>query len=252
MILPVILVAAAASARPALEAAKPAMERAAGEEVVVRYGATGSFARQIENGAPFDLFFAADEETPKSLAEKGLLIPETLRLYLEGTLALVKSRESAVGLPDRIDAAFLARLPSLSFQRLALASPKVAPYGRAAEEALRKANVLRALGPRLVAAGNVEEALQYVASGNAELGFAALSLSKASGLAFAPVDASLHSPIRQFAGVVSASKKRVESLRALDAVTSGSAKTNRDRSGAEIWPAADGSWIDPKKGVTSP
>ncbi len=213
-----LLVAAAASARPALEAARPAMEKAAGEGVVFRFGSTGSFARQIENGAPFDLFFAADEETPRALARSGLLDAGSLRRYLEGRLVLVKSRESGVTLPALVDAEWLRRLPSMEFRRLAIASPKVAPYGRAAKEALRKAGVHDALASRLVAAGNVEEALAYVASGNAELGFGAESLVRSSGLAFTPVDPALHEPLSAFAGVVAASRKRAAARRALEAV----------------------------------
>lgn len=212
-----ILVAAAASARPALTAALPDMERAAGETVVLRFGATGSFARQIENGAPFDLFFAADEETPRALATRGLLEPDSLRLYLEGRLVLVASRESGLKPPANVDAAYLRRLPSLVPGKVAIASPKVAPYGRAAEQALAKAGAREALGARLVLAGNVEEALAYVASGNADVGLVAGSLAEGSGLPMARVDPALHAPVRQLGGVVAASGKRDAARRALEA-----------------------------------
>lgn len=212
-----ILVAAAASARPPLEAARIPMERAAREKVVLRFGATGSFARQIENGAPFDLFFAADEATPRKLAAEGLLVPGSLRIYLEGRLVLARSAESRVALPTLVDVAFLRTLPGARFKRLAMAAPKVAPYGRAAVEALSAAGVRAALEGRLIAAGNAEEALAYVASGNAELGFVPATLAERTGLAFAPVDPALHAPIRHVAGVVAASKRRAAALRALEA-----------------------------------
>lgn len=224
-----LLIAAAANTRPALETLKPGLARAAGEDVEIRYGATGTFERQIENGAPFDLFLAADEETPARLLRNGLL--KSPRCYAVGALVLVRATDSPFVLPLRLAPETAAAFRRLPFRALALASPKSAPYGRAAREVLTKLKIPADLESRLVFAENVAQALTFVRSGNADAGFVSLSEALGSGLTFIPVAPSLYRPLRQSAGILTGSKHVEGARHALDFLFSEEARTVWNRHG---------------------
>ncbi len=214
-----LLVAAAANMRPALEALKPELQKAAGERVEIRYGATGTLARQIENGAPYDLFLGADETTALRLADEGWLERASVRPYAVGRLVLVAATDAGFALPKRLDGATALAFAKLPFSKMAVASPKTAPYGHAAQEVLSATGIFDAVKDRVVWAENVEQALAFVRSGNAPVGFVALSLAAGSGLPFCEVDDTLYEPIRQAGGVVTASPRREAARRAFDALS---------------------------------
>lgn len=174
-------------------------ERSTGHKAHLSFGATGKFYAQIANGAPFDVLLAADDETPARLVREGLARSGSQTPYAVGRLILWSPR------PDRVDGSgdILRRG---DFARLALANPKTAPYGAAAIEAMTSLGLLPALQGKFVLGENIAQAYQFVASGNADLGFIALSqvwangqLTQGSGWI---VPADLHQPIRQDAVVL--------------------------------------------------
>jgi molybdate transport system substrate-binding protein len=184
-------------------------ERATGHKVQLSFGSTGKFYAQIHNGAPFDILLAADEEVPVRLEKEGLAVPGSRFTYATGQLALWSARPGVVD--DRG-----AVLKLGTFRHLAIANPRLAPYGAAAVETLNGLGLLAALQPRFVQGENIAQTFQFVATGNAELGLVALSQVYAdgklkSGSAWI-VPSSLHRPIRQDAAVLDRGKDNPAAL----------------------------------------
>jgi molybdate transport system substrate-binding protein len=167
-----VSVAAAANLKPAFEEIARAFQARSGAEVRVTYGASGSFFAQIRNGAPFDLFLSADDELPAALADAGLADGKPFT-YAYGTLVVWVPGGSKLDL----DGKGLAALADPSVHKLAIPNPQVAPYGRAAEEALKAAGVLDRVKDRLVLGHSASQAAHFVLSGNADAGFVPLSLA---------------------------------------------------------------------------
>jgi molybdate transport system substrate-binding protein len=168
------LVAAAADLAFALADIVALFTRETGMTVRVVYGASGHFAQQIENGAPFALFLSADESYPRALAAKGLTEGEGV-VYAEGKLVLF-ARTGAAFTPDPALAGLRAALAAGKLGKVALANPAHAPYGRAAAAVLQGAGLTEALAPHLVYGESVEQAAAFVESGAAEGGFLPLAL----------------------------------------------------------------------------
>lgn len=167
-------------------------ELATGHTLTLSSGATGKFYAQIKHGAPFDILLAADDETPARLMREGDAVQS--QTYAIGRLVLWSDRP---GFIDGSDAA----LRQNRFRRLAIANPKLAPYGATAVEVLDKLKLTDSVQGKFVIGENIAQTYQFVASGNAELGFVALSQvmqdgKLTSGSAWL-VPATLHSPIRQ-------------------------------------------------------
>ena len=197
-----IVVAAAANLTEVFTAMAQEFERATGIKVTLSFGSTGTLARQIENGAPFDLFAAADVATVDQLIAEGLLLPESRQIYARGRLILwwlVDSRFSVESFEDLLQ-------PEI--QRIALANPEIAPYGQAAKEALMALGLWETLQPKLVFADNVLAAKQVVATGNAEAAFIPISLVQPGKDRFLSVRGQLHAPLDQALGIVKASKNQ--------------------------------------------
>lgn len=159
-------VAMASNFAAAGQALARAFEAQTGHRLTLSFGATGKHYAQIVNGAPFDLFFAADAERPRRLEAEGHGVPGTRRTYAVGRLALWSPD------PGRVDAQGRV-LAAGRFRHLAVANPRLAPYGRAARQVLEAAGLWERLQGRLVRGENIGQAYQFVASGNAELGFVA-------------------------------------------------------------------------------
>jgi len=189
-----IRVAVAANFAPTLTEIAGAFEAKTGHQVIVASGSTGKQYAQIINGAPFDAFFAADVERPRLLDEAGIGIPGSRYTYAVGRLTLWSPQ------PDFIDDEG-AVLFSDAYARLAIANPRLAPYGLAAQEVLEELGLWEKLQDRLVRGENINQAFQFVHSGNAQLGF--IAASQLTGEVFAAsgsrwqVPATLHAPIRQ-------------------------------------------------------
>ena len=168
-------------------------EKTTGHTVQVASGSSGSFYTQIKNGAPFVVFFSADNERPKLLEEEGLGVKGSRFTYAIGRLVLWSSDPDLMKGEDT--------LRSGKFKHLAIANPKTAPYGAAAMQAMQKLGVWESIQPRLVMGENMGQVLGFVESGNAELGFLALSQvldpkMKGKGGRW-DVPSNLHEPIQQ-------------------------------------------------------
>jgi molybdate transport system substrate-binding protein len=219
-----VVVAAAANLRPALDELVPAFESAAGLRVVVSYGASGILERQIENGAPFDVFLSADRERVARLGRRGLVREGSRRVYAVGRLALVSSRGAA-------KIARVADLGRARFRRLAIANPDTAPYGSASRETLRTLGVWDRLRGRIVYAENVRDALRYAETGDADYAFAALSEAEGSGLALLRVPERLHAPLEQEACSLSSSGSPAAAARFLEFLAGPAARAAFERHG---------------------
>jgi len=196
-------------------------EKATGHKAVLASGATGKFYAQIQSGAPFDIFLAADDETPARLDKDGATVPGSRFTYATGKLVLWSAR------PELVDAKGEV-LKSGSFAHLALAAPRLAPYGAAAVEAMTRLGVLARLEPKFVQGESIGQTFGFVSSGNAELGFVALSqvwengkLKSGSGWI---VPAELHSPLRQEAVLLARGKDNAAAVALMAFLKSDAAK----------------------------
>jgi molybdate transport system substrate-binding protein len=196
-----LVVAAASDLRPAMEKLAPLFLRKEGVALRFIYGSTGLFARQAENGAPFDVFLAADAKVIEDLAAKGTVIKGSVAVYGVGRLAVWISKETRA--PPTI-----RDLARAEFRRIAIANPAHAPYGRAAKEALASAGVLERVEARLVYAENVRQALEYAKTRHADAAIVALSLVNQSGGAYQVVPDRLHRPIVQAGGILARSERK--------------------------------------------
>jgi molybdate transport system substrate-binding protein len=198
-----VAVAVAANFTAPMQKIAADFEKESGHKLMLSFGATGKFFAQIRNGAPFDVLLSADDTTAAKLEGEKLAVAGTRFTYAFGKLVLWSAT------PGRVDdqGAVLARG---EFKHVAIANPKLAPYGAAAIEALGKLKLLDAIQPKFVQAENIAQAHQFVATGNAEIGFVALSqvikdgrISEGSGWI---VPAHLHSPIAQEAVLLARGK----------------------------------------------
>jgi len=215
-----VTVAVAANMKPAFEEiAARFQSHHPGVEVKATFGASGNFFAQIANGAPFDLFLSADADYPAKVVEKGLADGKAFT-YAYGRLVVWVPRESKLDL----DGKGLAALADPSVQKIAIANPEVAPYGRAARAALEKAGLYQSLKDRVVTGQNISQATQFVQSGNAQAGFVPLSLAKTPPLSNEGrawhVPASSYERIEQ-AGVVIQGAKEAALARELAAFIAG-------------------------------
>ncbi len=171
-----------------------------GHAVKVSLGSTGKFHAQIRGGAPFDVLLAADDATPKKLEQEGLAVAGSRFVYAQGRLALWSAQ------PGFVDAKG-AVLGKGDFSKLAIADPRLAPYGMAAKETLEKLTMWNAMQRKLVKGESITQAYQFVATENAELGFVALSQimhdGKVRGGSHWLVPQEMHKPIRQGAVLLS-------------------------------------------------
>lgn len=179
----------------------PRFEKATGAKVTLVLGSSGNFAHQIEQGAPADVFFSADEGFVDRLVARGLLIAETRALYGQGRVVLATAKAAGGKLTD------LRQLLDARVQRVAIANPLHAPYGRAAEEALRKTGIWDAVRPKLVYGENIRQTLQLVQTGAVEAGVIALSIARVPEIEWVPIDPALHRPLNQAVGVVRSSPR---------------------------------------------
>ena len=149
-------------------------EKDSGHKVAITQGATGKFYAQISNGAPFEVFLSADDETPAKLLKEGKAVSGQQFTYAVGRLVLWSPDEKLVDQGGSV-------LKTDRFKFIAIANAKVAPYGRAAVQTMQKLGVLTAIEPRVVQGESISQTHQFVTSGNAQLGFVALSQVWESG-----------------------------------------------------------------------
>jgi molybdate transport system substrate-binding protein len=192
-------IAAAANLNFALTEIANQFERSQGTRVELVFGASGTLTRQIQDGAPFDMFLAADEEFPNQLAAAGLTRDAGV-VYAVGRLVIFAPKGSPLAVDERLEG--LGRLLKAGgATRFAIANPEVAPYGRAAEAVLRKRGLWDALRPNLVLGDSIAQAAQFATTGNAVGGLIAYSLVLSPGFAdrgtYAVIPDADHPPLRQ-------------------------------------------------------
>ncbi len=207
----VLLTAVAAAAQPAaptltvfaasdlalvFQEIAPRFEKVTGAKVTLVLGSSGNFTQQIENGAPADVFFSADVGFVDRLVQRGLIIPETRAIYGQGRIVLATARSAGPRLTD------LRQLAEPRVRHVSIANPVHAPYGRAAEQALRAVGMWESVKPKLVYAENIRQALQYVQTGAVEAGIVALAIASVPEIEWTAVDPALHAPLNQAAGVL--------------------------------------------------
>lgn len=198
-----VLVAVAANFAAPMQKIAPLFEQDTGHKAILSFGATGSFYAQIKNGGPFQVLLSADDETPLKLEKEGLGIVGSRFTYATGKLVLWSKQ------PGKVDDAGHI-LKAGNFQRLAMANPKLSPYGMAAQETLAKLDLLQTVQPKIVQGDNIAQTYQFVFTENAQLGFVALSQvfadgKIAQGSAWV-VPSHLHSPLQQDALLLNAGK----------------------------------------------
>lgn len=194
-----VQVAVAANFTGPMQVIAPVFERETGHKAALAFGATGKFYAQIANGAPFEVLLSADDETPARLEKEGLAVAGTRFTYAIGKLVLWSTDPKLIDGKGEV-------LKKGNFAHLALANPKTAPYGAAAMETMSKLGVLPALQARVVQGENIAQTQQFISTGNAELGFVALSQvlkdGKIAGSSWIVPD-HLHQPILQDAVILS-------------------------------------------------
>ena len=202
-----VRVAAAADLKFALDELGAQYEKHSGNKIAAIYGSSGNFFAQIQNGAPFDLFLSADIEYPRKLEAAGLTEAGTLYEYAVGRIVIWMPSEA------RADVAKLGwkALLEPSVERIAIANPEHAPYGRAAVAALRKAGVYEQVRTRLVYGENIAQAAQFVAAGSAQAGIIALSLAVSPPMRDGKrweIPEDTHPPIEQGAVILKSAKDK--------------------------------------------
>jgi molybdate transport system substrate-binding protein len=214
-----IRVAAAADLEFAMKDVAAQFEKQTGTKVEVTYGSSGNFFSQLQNGAPFDLFFSADIDYPRKLEAAGLAEPGTVYRYGIGRIAIWTPADA------KLDVVRLGwkTLLDPSVQKIAIANPEHAPYGRAAVAALQGAGIYDQVKAKLVYGENISQAAQFVQSGNAQAGIVAVSLAVSPGMKEGkrweiPVD--LHPSIEQAAILLKASKNKTGARAFLEFVKS--------------------------------
>ncbi len=215
-------IAVAANFMAPMQQMLPAFEATTGHKLQLSSGSTGKFYAQIKNGAPFDVLLAADDETPIKLEQEGAAVAGSRFSYAIGKLVLWSASVDGVDAKGEV-------LRQGKFSHLAIANPKLAPYGRAAQESLQALGLWDGLQGKLVMGENIAQTQQFVASGNAQLGLLALSQvwrdgRLTSGSAW-PVPEKLHAPIRQDAVLLMKGKDNPAAQALLSYLRSDAAKT---------------------------
>lgn len=210
-----LTVAAASDLNFAFKELVSAFEQQTGEHVKLTLGSSGNFYAQIQNGAPFDLYFSADIGYPKKLVEAELAVPGSLYQYATGRIVLWVPQDSKLDLTKGMDV-----LMEPSIKKIAIANPKHAPYGRAAVSAMEHFRVYDRVKDKFVLGENVSQTAQFVQSGAADIGIIALSLAFAPSMQAAGtywlIPNESHPAIDQGAVIIAASKRQEASARFLD------------------------------------
>ena len=197
-----VSIAVAANFTAPMQKIAAEFEKDSGHKVVAAFGSTGKFYAQIKNGAPFEVLLTADDETPTRLVTENAAVAGTQFTYAVGKLVLWAAKPAVVDAAGEV-------LKKGDFEHIALANPKLAPYGAAAIQAMKALGVYEALAAKVVTAENITQSYQFISTGNAQLGFVALSQvlkdGKIEGSAWL-VPAKLYQPIRQDAVILEKGK----------------------------------------------
>lgn len=201
-----LTVAAAADLIPAFEELGAVFTEQTGIMIAFNFGSTGQLTQQIEQGAPVDVFAAANRAYIDELNQAGLVIPDTVALYAQGRLTIWTRTDSPLTFTAIDD------LTQPGVNRIAIANPEHAPYGVAARETLETAGLWDTLQPRLILGENIAQTLQYAETGNVDVALVALSLSIATGDEgrYVLIPAELHNPLNQALAVINRTEYEAE------------------------------------------
>ena len=209
-----VTVAVAANFTAPMQKIAQAFEQDTGHKALLAFGATGKFYAQIKNGAPFAVLLSADDETPARLEKEGVAVAGTRFTYAVGRLALWSKNASLVD--DKGQVLLSNTTAKNSFKKLAIADPKLAPYGAAAMEVIERMGVIAKVRPNLVQGDSIGQAFQFVMTENAELGFVALSQISIDGRITQGsawvVPQNLYTPLRQDAVLLPVGKDNAAAL----------------------------------------
>src|SRR5437879_5151586 len=228
-----IRIAAAADLKFAMEELSEQFEKQMGTKVHVAYGSSGNFFSQMQNGAPFDLFFSADIEYPRKLEATGLAEPGTLYQYAVGRIVIWTPPDARVDVTRQGWKALL----DASVEKIAIANPEHAPYGRAAVTAMQKAGIYEQVKPKLVYGENISQAAQFVQSGNAQAGIVALSLAVSPAMRDGKrweIPAGMHPALEQGTVVLKDAKNKDAALAFLDFVKNATGRATLVKCGFEV------------------
>ena len=208
-----VAVAVAANFTAPMQKIAAQFEKDTGHKAVLSFGATGKFYAQINNGAPFGILLAADDTTPEKIAKEGKGVDASRFTYAIGQLVLWSKQAGYVDNQGAV-------LKTGNYQHIAIANPKLAPYGLAAMETLNKLGLTAQVQPKTVLGENIGQTYQFAASGNAQLGFVALSQVMEDGKIREGsawiVPSSMHEPIRQDAIVLNSAKDNAAAKALMD------------------------------------
>jgi molybdate transport system substrate-binding protein len=228
-----IRIAAAADLNFAMVELSEEFEKQTGTTVNVTYGSSGSFFSQMQNGAPFDLFFSADIEYPRKLEAAGLAEPRTLYEYAIGRVVIWTPADAKVDVTRQEWKA----LVDPSVERIAIANPEHAPYGRAAVAAMQKAGIYESVKAKLVYGENISQAAQFVQSGNAQAGIVAMSLAVSPAMRDGKcweIPAEMHPPLEQGAVILKHAKNKDAAHAFLEFVKSAAGRAVLAKHGFEV------------------
>ena len=195
-----LTVAAASDLTNAFEEIGREFQKATGAKVIFNFGSSGMLAKQIEQGAPIDLFAAANIDFINQLEQKGLILPDTKKRYARGRIVIWTAQSSGI----RIEKLSDLGLPEI--KRIAIANPEHAPYGVAARQALEHAGLWEQIKPKIVYGENIRQTMQYAQTGNVEVAIVALSLTPGSDGHWLLIPDDLHNPVDQTFAVIKGAK----------------------------------------------
>jgi molybdate transport system substrate-binding protein len=197
----ILRVAAASDLRHVFPRLSERFEKQTGIKATASFGASGQLAEQIKQGAPFDIFLAANRPFVDDLSAQGLIKPDSIRPYARGSLVLAVYRELA----DHVRS--LEDLTKPVVKKIALANPDTAPYGKAGKQALERAGLFERLEPKIVIAESVGQAMIYAQKGDAEAALIGRAIAQAPEIQVVEIDAKLYDPIVQALGILNSSKR---------------------------------------------
>jgi molybdate transport system substrate-binding protein len=202
-----ITVAAAADLQSAMQDVAARFERETGKKVKVIFGSSGNFFQQIQNGAPFDMFFSANLDYPKKLEEGGLIENRSYYQYAQGKIVVWVRNDSKIDLTSGLKV-----LLDPSVEKIAIANPLHAPYGQAAVSAMQKEGVYDKAKAKFVLGENISQTASFIVSGSADIGIVALSLALSPNMKdkgrYHEIPADEYPPIEQACVILSSSKNK--------------------------------------------
>jgi molybdate transport system substrate-binding protein len=200
-------VAAAADLQFAMQDVAARFQKETGKTVKLIYGSSGNFFQQIQNGAPFDMFFSANLDYPKKLESAGLTVSGSYYQYARGKIVVWVPNESKLDLSSGLQV-----LMNPSIKKIAVANPQHAPYGQAAVAAMQKENIYDKVKDKFVLGENISQTASFVVSGAADVGIVALSLALSPNMKdkgrFAEIPGAEYPPIEQACVILSSSKNK--------------------------------------------